>query len=139
MSLLDDLRNLLTKHLEHVSSLVNQGTVHLIEDHLTRLAAVGPDVVAAEEAVHKVLTELYTALNGAPAPAETPAVPVIVGEPGPELTNLPQAAPVEQAPAESVQPADTSWAAAPVEPEPAPEPAAEPPAVAEDTPADTAQ
>ena len=110
MSLLDDLRNLLTKHLSHIASLTNQGTLHLVEDHLKRLEAVGPDIVAAEEEVHRVLDELYAALN-APAPVEqAPAAP--------------------EAPPTVAQPADTSWAA---EPAPAPELAAEP-APAEEPP-----
>jgi hypothetical protein len=92
--LLDDLRNLLRHHLDHAIAQTNSGTARLIEDHLNRLAAVGPDLVEAEAAVHKVLAELYAALN-APAPAEpatTDQAPAIVGESGPELADLPEAA-----------------------------------------------
>lgn len=63
MTLVDKLHSLLTRHWEHASSQTNQGAVRLIEDHLKRLDG------ADEAEVHKVLDELYGALN-APAPAE---------------------------------------------------------------------
>lgn len=68
MSLLDDLRSVLTRHHQHVTSQTNQGTAHLIEAHLKALETVGADAGA-----HAVLDQLYGALN-APAPVETPAV-----------------------------------------------------------------
>lgn len=72
MSLLDDLRNLLTRHKQHIGAQPNQGTVRLIEDHLQRLdAAAGADADKADAAAHAVLGEMYGALN-APAP-EAPA------------------------------------------------------------------
>lgn len=72
MSLLDDLRNLLSHHKRQAEALTQQGTVRLIEDHLKRLdAAAGAEVDKADAEVHAVLGELYSALN-APAP-EVPA------------------------------------------------------------------
>lgn len=103
MSLLDELRSILHHHHAHVLTQVNQGTARLIEAHLTQLDTVAADAEKADEAAHKVLGELYGALN-APAAVPTapvsdvpaPTVPVIVGEPGPELAALPEAvAPVE--------------------------------------------
>jgi len=123
VSLLDDLRNLLARHLAHVQSGTNQGVARLIEDHLARLeAVVSADEAAAEAKVHEVLGELYAATN-APAPAadQTPPAPPVVGEPGP--------APVDSAPAPSPDPV-----AAPVDAAPTPEPAPAP-AEATDSPA----
>lgn len=68
MSLLDDLRSILTRHYQHVTSQTNQGTAHLVERHLKAL-----ETAAGDADVHKVLGELYGALN-APAP-EAPAAP----------------------------------------------------------------
>lgn len=68
MSLLDDLRSILTRHHQHVTGQTNQGTAHLIERHLKALESAAGDADA-----HKVLGELYGALN-APAP-EAPAAP----------------------------------------------------------------
>lgn len=73
MSLLDDLRNLLSHHKRQAEALTQQGTVRLIEDHLKRLdAAAGAEVDKADAEVHTVLGELYGALN-APAPEAPPA------------------------------------------------------------------
>lgn len=100
MSLLDDLRNLLARHLAHVSSQTNQGTVRLIEDHLARLdAVVSNDLAAAEAKVHEVLGELYAATNGAAPVADVPpVVPVapvtpVVADPIPVATDPEPAAP----------------------------------------------
>jgi hypothetical protein len=118
VSLLDDLRNLLARHLAHVNSQTQQGTVRWIEDHLNRLdAVVSNDIAAGEAKVHEILGELYAATN-APAPA--------VAEPAPAATPVadvpaPVAAPVEQAP---VVPADAP-VAVPTETQPAAEPAVE--------------
>lgn len=68
MSLLDELKGLLTSHLRHVKAQPNSGTARLIEDHLKQLENATGDADA-----HKVLGELYGALN-APAP-EAPAAP----------------------------------------------------------------
>lgn len=68
MQLLDELRSVLKCHRAHVSAQTNSGAVHLIEDHLKRLEGATADADA-----HKVLDELYGALN-APAP-EAPAAP----------------------------------------------------------------
>lgn len=124
MSLLDDLRNLLARHLAHVSSLTNQGTVHLIEDHLARLdAVVSNDVAAAEAKVHEVLGELYAATNAPAAapvdPPSTPAEPVIVADPAPAEPPVPEPStdqvpvPVEPLPAtpQSDEPAPTEASA----------------------------
>lgn len=95
MSLLDDLKHLLIEHHLHISTQVNQGTAHLVEDHLSRIeAAVENDVAAAEATVHSVLGELYAALNAfVPKDEPAPADPA----PAPESTP-----PVEPAPAEPV-------------------------------------
>lgn len=97
MSLLDDLRNLLARHLAHVNSQTQQGTTRWIEDHLNRLdAVVSNDIAAGEAKVHEILGELYAATNApdgavpsTPAvpvePAPAPSEPVTVAEPGPEL------------------------------------------------------
>ena len=68
MSLLDDLRNILTRHHQHVTGQTNQGGAHLIEAHLKALET------ATDADVHKVLGELYGALNApaSEAPAEQP-------------------------------------------------------------------
>lgn len=115
MSLLDDLRNLLARHLAHVSSQTNQGVARLIEDHLARLdAVVGNDLAAAEAKVHEILGELYAATNAPVSAAPSaPAEPVIVAAP----------APVDPAPAVSSAPAEL----------PAPEPAPLDPAAPEPT------
>ena len=110
MSLLDDLRNLLARHLAHVSTQTNQGTVRLIEDHLTRLdAVVSNDLAAAEAKVHEVLGELYAATNTPAAdPPAAPTEPVTVVEPVP--------APTDPAPAVPAAPAVPDPAPAGVEP-----------------------
>lgn len=120
MSLLDDLRNLLARHLAHVQSGTNQGVARLIEDHLARLeTVVSADEAAAEAKVHEVLGELYAATN-APAPAveqppAAPAEPVVVAEPDPAPADAPAAdAPAESEPAAPVEP-ETAQTPAPVE------------------------
>lgn len=90
MSLSDELHSVLTKVREHVAGLVNSGMLVTIDGHLDRLAAAAEGgIQAADDAAKGLLLEAYTALHGAPpaAPAEEPpaTVPVIVGEPGPEL------------------------------------------------------
>ena len=116
MSLLDDLRNLLARHLAHVNSQTQQGTVRWIEDHLNRLdAVVSNDIAAGEAKVHEILGELYAATN-----APTPAAP---------------AEPAEAAPAVS-DPAPVATDPAPAVPDaPAPAPAASEPTA--DSPAET--
>lgn len=102
MGLLDDLRNLLARHLAHVQSGTNQGVARLIEDHLTRLeAVVSADEAAAEAKVHEVLGELYAAINGAaPVPdvPPVPQVPPVVADP------LPLPTPTDPAPEASPTP-----------------------------------
>lgn len=130
MSLLDDLRNLLARHLAHTQSQTQQGAVRWIEDHLNRLdAVVSSDIAAGEAKVHEILGELYAATN-APAAAEptapaepteptsepTPSAPVetvVVGEPGPELPVSAPEVPVEPAAPEET-PADPAATADPV-------------------------
>lgn len=121
MSLLDDLRNLLARHLAHVQSGTNQGVTRLIEDHLARLeAVVSADEVAAEAKVHEVLGELYAATNApagsapsAPAVPAPASEPVIVGEPGPEIPA--PANPTSMAPAAADQAPVPDAAPAPAE------------------------
>lgn len=80
MTLLDDLRSILTHHKQHVTSQTNQGGAHLIERHLKQLDDVAGDAEAGTAEAHKVLGELYGALNAPatenpaePAPAKAPA------------------------------------------------------------------
>lgn len=125
MSLLDDLRNLLARHLAHVNSQTQQGTVRWIEDHLNRLdAVVSNDIAAGEAKVHEILGELYAATN-----APSPAAPA---EPAPAVSGP---APVATDPVPAVPAAPEAPPAAP-EPTPAdPAPAASDPTV--DGPAET--
>lgn len=114
MSLLDDFRNLLARHLAHTQSQTQQGAVRWIEDHLNRLdAVVSSDFAAGEAKVHEILGELYGALN-APAPAEPAPAEPTASEPTP--------APEPAAPAEPV--AVDEPAAAPADPAPTETPAA---------------
>lgn len=117
MSLLDDFRNLLARHLAHVSSLTNQGTVALIEGHLARLdAVVSNDLAAAEAKVHEILGELYAATN-APA-AAAPTAPAVSAEP---VVSDPAPAVVESAPETPAMPAASEPMApesVPADPEP---------------------
>lgn len=83
MPLLDELRSVLTHHHQHVTSQANQGTAHLIEAHLKALETAAGDADA-----HKVLGELYGALN-APAPAEAPTA-------SPKTAKTAKAAPAEK-------------------------------------------
>lgn len=118
MSLLDDLRNLLARHLAHINSQTQQGTVLWIEDHLNRLdAVVSNDIAAGEAKVHEILGELYAATNApaspgpAPSTADAPgpaAAPVGVGEPAPEVPD-----PASTNPTSMGQPAPDAPAAAP--------------------------
>jgi hypothetical protein len=108
VSLLDDLRNLLARHLAHVNSQTQQGTVRWIEDHLNRLdAVVSNDFAAGEAKVHEILGELYAATN---APAVAPS-------PEPTVTAAP-AEPVVSDPAPAVVEPALETPAAPVAPEP---------------------
>ena len=88
MTLLDDLRSILTHHKQHVTSQTNQGGAHLIERHLKQLDDVAGDAEAGTAEAHKVLGELYGALN-APAVAEEPA-------PAPKAAKSAKAAPAEK-------------------------------------------
>jgi len=117
VSLLDDLRNLLARHLAHVNSQTQQGTVRWIEDHLNRLdAVVSNDIAAGEAKVHEILGELYAATN-APTPA-APAAPVeavpavsdpapVATDPAPAVPAAPEPAPADPTPAASEPAADS--------------------------------
>lgn len=119
MSLLDDLRNLLARHLAHTQSQTQQGAVRWIEDHLERLdAVVSSDIAAGEAKVHEILGELYAATNApTPAPAPEPTAPAAT-DPTAVVAEPPVSA--MTAPADS----PTSMAANPAPVEPAPAPAA---------------
>jgi len=113
VSLLDDLRNLLARHLAHINSQTQQGTVRWIEDHLNRLdAVVSNDIAAGEAKVHEILGELYAATNAPapaapvePAPAVSDPAPVAT-DPAPAVPAAPEPAPAEPAPAASEPTAD---------------------------------
>jgi len=117
VSLLDDLRNLLARHLAHVNSQTQQGTVRWIEDHLNRLdAVVSNDIAAGEAKVHEILGELYAATN-APTPA-APAEPAeaapavsdpapVATDPAPAVPAEPEPVPADPAPAASEPTADS--------------------------------
>ena len=104
-ALLDELKSVLTHFRGHVAGLVNSGALVTVDRHLAQLDAAAHDTSTADEAVRCVLGELYGTHPVEPAAApvdEHPTVPVVVGEPGPELT-LPEPAHVEPEPVEHGQ------------------------------------
>lgn len=113
MSLLDDLRNLLARHLAHVNSQTQQGTVRWIEDHLNRLdAVVSNDFAAGEAKVHEILGELYAATN---APAAAPDAPAAPPASTPDPAPVAPSTPAEPAPADPTSMAPAAGDPAPAE------------------------
>jgi hypothetical protein len=134
-ALLDEFRSVLSSYRNEVATWVNQGFVTSIDEHLKQLEAAAPAVEAdGQAAVHRILTDLYTAWHApasdapaAPAAADTApvqepglatggtvadTVPVIVGESGPETVALPDIAPAAPTAAEDAVPAASADAPA---------------------------
>jgi hypothetical protein len=96
-ALADELHSVLSAFRNEVATWTNSGLTLTIDGHLRQIEAAAADIGrSADDEVHRILTDLYTAVH---APAQAPPAPPANPAPAP-VADVPAAPPADPAPAE---------------------------------------